>query len=525
MTKRRMAKYRFANRLELYLTTHFASAWKLAQTIAPLRRWVNRKLINRAINRVPARPYPLSTKACYTSWDSLTDRTFNSRELPPRPDGARNLPSVEAVVELFKRGEMVECPKSTVLFAYVAQWFTDGFLRSDRSRDTDTRDIRRNESTHEVDLAQLYGLNREVTRMLRAGKRGLLKSQEINGEEFPPSLCISGERKPEFEGLRVLMFDKLPVEQRNELFAMGSDTANTQVGYAMLNVLFLREHNRIARTLADAHPHWDDERLFETARNVLTVLLIKLVIEEYINHLTPYHFQFRFEPSSFPNEPWYRPNWIAVEFNLLYRWHSLIPATLWVGGENLSLQETMNRTKTLLTRAGLGPLFEDASRQPGGKVGLFNTAEWFWSKAEALSIEAGRRVQLRSFNDYLEHCKFPRATGFDQVSSDPKVREALRELYRRADDIELYVGLFAQDTRPNSVLPPLMARLVGVHAFSQLLTNPLLAPHVYNERTFSKPGMEIIEETKSLAALLHRNLPDPSPTYLARLTRTDWTRT
>ena len=47
-----------------------------------------------------------------------------------------------------------------MLFAYVAQWFTDGLLRSDRSvPGKDERDITRNESTHEVDLAQLYGLN------------------------------------------------------------------------------------------------------------------------------------------------------------------------------------------------------------------------------------------------------------------------------------------------------------------------------------------------------------------------------
>lgn len=57
-------------------------------------------------------------------------------------------------------------------------------------------------------------------------------------------------------------------------------------------MLFLREHNRIARELHRERPGWDDERLFQTARNVLIVVLIKIVIEEYINHITPYRFQF-----------------------------------------------------------------------------------------------------------------------------------------------------------------------------------------------------------------------------------------
>ena len=57
----------------------------------------------------------------------------------------------------------------------------------------------------------------------------------------------------------------------------------------------------------------------------MIVLLIKIVIEEYINHITPYHFQLAADPAPFKNERWNRPNWMAIEFNLLYRWHGLIP--------------------------------------------------------------------------------------------------------------------------------------------------------------------------------------------------------
>jgi len=39
------------------------------------------------------------------------------------------------------------------------------------------------------------------------------------------------------------------------------------------------------------------------------------------------------------------------------------------------------------------------------------------------------------------------------------------------DNIELYVGLYAEDLRRNSALPPLVGRLIGIDAFSQVLTN------------------------------------------------------
>ena len=87
-----------------------------------------------------------------------------------------------------------------MLFAYFAQWFTDGFLRGDINV---PRDPRKNTSNHEIDINQLYGLDEETAALLRTHEGGLLKSQLINGGEFPPHLCTEdGERKKEFEGLQ-----------------------------------------------------------------------------------------------------------------------------------------------------------------------------------------------------------------------------------------------------------------------------------------------------------------------------------
>ena len=317
-----------ANKIEFAVLTSAGPVWRLVQRIPLLERPINRVLINSGIKKAPSRPYRLSTQGDYTSWDSLIDKKYNSRQLPAEPV-ERTDPPAKDVAALFRRPsgaggeEMVPCDKSTVLFAYVAQWFTDGFLRSKRVPDKH-RDIHHNESTHEVDLTQLYGLNRDQTNVLRAHRGGLLKSQMINGEEFPDFICDQhGQIKPEYRDTLPLPVGfenpQLTTEQKSRLFAMGSDAGNSQIGYAMLNVLFLREHNRIARELAEQHAGWDDERLFATARNILVVLLIKLVIEEYINHITPYHFKFRLDPKGFHSQPWMRPNWTAVEFNLLYR--------------------------------------------------------------------------------------------------------------------------------------------------------------------------------------------------------------
>lgn len=112
------------NRLETALLTRGEPFWQFVQRVRPLRRRLNRLLINRAILKTKTRLYPFSTMTPYTSWDSLTDRTFSSRHLPPVNLPADRQPSVDQPAELFVRcGETRLCPKSTALFALFAQWF------------------------------------------------------------------------------------------------------------------------------------------------------------------------------------------------------------------------------------------------------------------------------------------------------------------------------------------------------------------------------------------------------------------
>jgi len=483
--------------------------WRLAQSIGPVDRALNRTAIDRLVTQVPPRPNPLSTMAPYTSWASLTDRSFNGRYLTPAAGGARGRPPLDAVAELFRReGDMEPCPKSTVLFASFAQWFVDGFLRTERPTRKQPRNTLRNESTHDVDLAQLYGLDAGMTDALRAKSGGRLRSATVNGEEFPELLCRCGRRKKEFKVLpEPLGFKDMTRHERDQLFAMGTDVHS--VGFTALNVLFLREHNRIARQLQGAYG-WDDDRLFQTARNILVVVLLRIVIEDYINHITGYHFRLRFPPpGTFDKTAWFRQNWMAVEFNLLYRWHSLIPRTLRVADRELTTGE-MLLANDVLTTHGLRTFMLAASEQRAGRIGLFNTDPSLVALAEAPTIQQGRTAELRSYNDYRELCRLPRLRHFGQFSTDERVGSRLHALYDNVDDVEFYVGLFAEQLGEYEMLPPLMTTMVSFDAFSQVLTNPLLAPNIFGPDTFSPVGMTIIDKTRGLDTLIRRNVPDGS---------------
>jgi prostaglandin-endoperoxide synthase 2 len=497
----------FRNRLEAFLLTQGRPIWRFVNRRPRLARIVNRLVVSNAVLKTPTRPLRLSTLADYPSWHSLTDRTYFSRYLPPRD--IAELPPIAALERLYvtrPSGPRLS-QRSTLLFPSFAQWFTDGFLM------TDPADPRRTTTNHQIDLCQVYGLNREVEAALRegsalAGRRGRLLSEVVDGEEWAPRLFdAAGLRDPRFTALPapVKMPDALPVARKAALFAFGGERANATVFTAAINTLFLREHNRLCGLIEAANPGFDDERVFQTARAINTVQLIKVVIEEYINHISPFWFRLLADPTPCYTAAWNRENRIPVEFNLLYRWHSLVPESARWKGADFPMAGARFGNEPLL-RDGLGAALDAAGTAAAWRLGHFNTSDMLRA-VETASILQGRVNRLASYNDYRETMRYPRVTRFEQISGDPGIVSALRDIYGHVDRIEFFVGLFAEDPPDRSAVPPLAGRMVAADAFSHALTNPLLAPHVFREETFTPTGWASIGATSTLADLADRNLP------------------
>jgi prostaglandin-endoperoxide synthase 2 len=543
--------------------------WFLRQVLIPLANkwdWLgrigNKIAINRLVNVSRYRPHPWSNAHSYISWTSLTDQRWSARHLP---EGyLQDLPELrdERLKSIFKRpnGKMRPCEKSTCLFPAFAQYLTDGFIRTIMPEMGDTleeriRKRRQNTSNHQIDLCPLYGRIPEQTEALRLknksrDKRGRLKSQMIDGEEYAPFLFRDDLTiKPEFFALDIplgltkmtdaearknLFADNpqhgeesfaIPPELRTKLFAFGGDRTNAIPYVAMINTLFLREHNRLAGEIEKKNSSWDDERVFQTARNITIVLFIKIVVEEYINHISPHLFRLRADPSVAWGAPWNQPNWITTEFSLLYRWHSLVPDTMTWKGKSYDIGSTL-MNNNLLLEAGLAGAFTDMSVARAGGIGPLNTAEAILER-EISAIEQGRFCNLRSYSDYREYVALPKPEAFSDISTNPKVIEILEDLYKKPGNVEFYVGLFSEDTVKNSPLSPLLLSMVAMDAFSQALTNPLLSKNVYgnsvNRRdAFTALGLETIENTSSLRDLLELNCPNGIGNARISMTRKGW---
>jgi prostaglandin-endoperoxide synthase 2 len=490
-------------------------------------------VVNGACSTTRNRPHPWSTFSDYVSWDGLTNRTWLARHLPPadlpvQPDPVR-------IQALFARpeGRQRLSTKSTCLFPAFAQYLTDGFIR------TVPTDPRRTTTNHEIDLCPLYGRTRQQTLVLRlrdetAGRRGRLKSRMIGAEEFPPFLFREDGTtiEPEFAALDKPLLvpgqsepPQLPWPppgwNTRTLFAIGGDRANATPYTSMMNTLLLREHNRLAAELDRRNPRWDDERVFQTARNILIVMFIKIVVEHYINHITPLPFSLRTEPAVAWKAPWNRTNWITAEFSLLYRWHSLMPDAIdWPGRAPIPLAQFSLDNQPLLD-VGLDAAFSAASAQKAGELGAFNTSPSL-VPIEIFAVRHARANRLASYNAYRVAFEMEPARSFDEISSNPDIAGLLEDLYGHPDHVEFYPGLFAEDRVADGVLPGLLMRMVALDAFSQALTNPLMSEHVWKEpTTFTPWGMQEIEATSKLGDLLARNVPHRGATPI-EMTQPGW---
>lgn len=535
MTRRSRSRDGFVRRLRAFVLSNFEPIWNLVQNVPLLSGLLNRSIINTAVNASRTRPHPYSTLSDYTSWDTLTDRSYFARHLGAT-EPAKILPDASEVAAMFERppGGGEPCPKSTLLFPVFAQYLTDGFLRTNMNERTRTT------SNHEIDLSPLYGRTRAQTDVLRlhdetAGRKGRLKSQILNGEEYPFYLYEEDgvTIREEFAGPdgEPILDPPLGVGRiageafERQMFAVGGDRANATPMVSMFNTLLLREHNRLASELEKRNNHWDDGRVFQTARCILIVLYIKLVVEEYINHISSACFNLGADPRVAWRANWNRPNWMTIEFALLYRWHSLIPDD--ISWENQRVPSSrMVRDNRFLTSAGLEAGFRYVSVENAMALTLFNTQK-FLIDVEKAAIEQGRNLRVDSYNHYRRTMSIPEVTSFDQMTGDPKKRDALQAVYGTPDAVEFYAGLFAEDTNPNTPMPTLMGAMVALDAFSQALTNPLLSQYVFNESTFTPWGMQEIAVTRRISDMVMRNVPRsdfPDRADTIRMTRKDWQR-
>ncbi|CAG2176493.1 unnamed protein product, partial [Oppiella nova] len=323
--------------------------------------------------------------------------------------------------------------------------------------------------THFIDGSQIYGSNEDRMKAVRAFKDGKLKVSIINGKQFLPF---------DTKGLSVVC--RAP-EGQHCIYA-GDIRVNQQLGLIILQLIFLREHNRIADILKSLNPRWTDDILFEETRRIIGAQLQWITYNEFLPLAIGRRAMQVFD--LFPS-PWgysnkykdYSNPGVMNEFaTAAFRWHTLVRSfyhLLDSEGEytsHLQLRNIFNDPSPLYKAGAVDEVLYGTAVQASQQFDSIVTEELkhqlfrppnglFGGDLIATNIHRGRDHGLPPYNKMREICGLPRLTSFDDL--DRAFRSGIgsnfAKLYKSVDDIDLFMGGIHEKPVKEGILGPVFA--------------------------------------------------------------------
>ncbi|XP_034942189.1 peroxidasin [Chelonus insularis] len=335
-----------------------------------------------------------------------------------------------------------------------------------------------NQLTSYLDASQVYGYNDELALDLRDRVNGRDRGLLREGVTFPDKKPLLPYASGQFVDCR-----RDVLESSINCFVAGDIRANEQVGLLAMHTIWLREHNRLARELANINPHWNGEKIYQEARKI---------VGAEMQHIT-YHYWL---PTIFGQTideligPYlgYNHNLDASISNVfataaLRFGHSLIQPRLERLDEQfrsipqgpLNLRDAFFAPWRLVDEGGVDPLirgmFATAAKLklPEENLNtelteqLFRTAHAVALDLASMNIQRGRDHGIPGYLEWRKFCNMSVVDNFDdlvhEISSE-KVRRKLRELYGHPGNMDVWVGGILEDQLPGSKVGPLFKCLL-----------------------------------------------------------------
>ncbi|XP_033761598.1 myeloperoxidase-like [Pecten maximus] len=320
-----------------------------------------------------------------------------------------------------------------------------------------------------VDGSNVYGSSLDQMNGLRAFNKGLLKTSSVSSglpPEGDPHSCVLNSTT-EF------------------CINTGDIRANVVPHLGANHVLFFREHNRIAEILSSMNTYWNDERVFQETRKIVSGILQQISYYEWLPSILSPSYLGKFELKK-SNKDLYKPDVnpnIRNEFAVaaMRFGHSLIPplegyllhdyATWEV---QTPIEETFFRPSMVIGNAGQdipklarwmctnSSMKVDRRFEAGVKDMLFLDSNGMSFDLAALNIQRGRDHGIPPYNAYMERFGLKKLKNFKKMTNhNDGIKDMLKAVYSHVDDIDLYVGGMTEKKKPNGNLGPTFSEIIA----------------------------------------------------------------
>jgi hypothetical protein len=266
----------------------------------------------------------------------------------------------------------------------------------------------------------------------------------------------------------------LPIDPTTGFFMAGDIRANENVALISMQTVWMREHNRTADEVAAKNPTWTDEQIYQAARQWVIAELQAVTFNEFLPALLG--------PNAIPRYAGYRSNVdasIANEFSTAaFRFgHSTLGNDIDVFSntgdelaEPIALRDALFNPTPVKTY-GIDPFLKYGASSNSAEIDtkviddlrnfLFGAPGQGGLDLVSLNIQRGRDHGLADYNTARAAMGLPRVTSFGQITSDAALAGKLQSLYGSVDNVDLWVGVLAEDHVGGGSVGALGSRMIA----------------------------------------------------------------
>ncbi|KAL0700612.1 hypothetical protein Bca4012_056734 [Brassica carinata] len=316
---------------------------------------------------------------------------------------------------------------------------------------------------------------------------------------------------------------------------ISGDIRNSWSGFSLLQALFVKEHNSVCEMLKERYPDFDDEKLYRTARLVTAAVIAKKVKDTIGARFGP--ILSGLVGMKKPRDHGV-PYSLTEEFVSVYRMHCLLPDTLVLRdmrSQNVDKADPAIEREVPMTeligkeggtkgsRIGFDQLLVSMGHHSCGALTLWNYPNWMRNLVAqdidgedrpnlidmaALKIYRDRERGVPRFNEFRKNLMMSPISKWEDLTDDEEAIKVLKEVYGGdIDKLDLNVGLHAEKKIKGFAISETAFFIFLLVASRRLEADRFFTTN-FNEKTYTKEGLEWVNTTESLKDVIDRHFPN-----------------